>query len=99
MFIIWKAELRKGTMAMRNKIHNSFFSQCFRCSCSHPMTPVMLNRGSQAPREAHFDSDSGVKLGRAGRSGGKKKHSMMCRYRWFLLYSTAFQPLMYSEAR
>lgn len=48
-------------------------------------TPVMLNSGSHAPRDAHFASESGVKLGRAGMSGGKKKHSKMCTYRWFQL--------------
>ena len=31
----------------------------------------------QAPRDAHLDSESGVKFGRAGRSGGKKRHCKM----------------------
>ena len=38
-------------------------------------------------------------MGRAGRSGGKKKHSIMCRYRWLRLYSTAFQPLIMLSTR
>ena len=70
---------------MRKEIHSIFFSQCLRCICSQPMTPVMPNRGSQAPKEAHLEPESGVKLGRAGRSGGKKKQVRMCRYRWTLL--------------
>ena len=70
---------------MANNTQSIFFSQCFRRSCSQPITPVMPNRGSQAPKEDHLDSESGVKLGRAGRSSGKKKHSRMCRYRWLRL--------------
>ena len=41
------------------------------------MTPVMENSGSHAPSDAHLASLSGVKFGRAGISGGKKKHSKM----------------------
>ena len=41
---------------------------------------------------SHLASLLGVKLGRAGMSGGKKKHSRMCTYRWFQPYSRAFHP-------
>ena len=60
-------------------------TQLLRRACMVANTPVMLNSGSHAPRDAHFASESGVKLGRAGMSGGKKKHSKMCTYRWFQL--------------
>ena len=75
------------------------FTQWRRRVWNQAMTPVIPNRGSQAPSEAHLEPESGVKLGRAGKSGGKKKQVRMCRYRWTLLYSTAFQPLMYSLVR
>ena len=73
--------MRKGTNAIRNKIQMNFFSQCFRRICSQPITPVMPNKGSQAPSDDHLELESGVKLGRAGRSGGKKKQVRMWRYR------------------
>ena len=77
---------------MRNSTPSSTLSQCFLRRCKNAITPVMLNSGSHAPSEAHLDSESGVKLGRAGISGGKKKHSRICRYRWGMLYSSAFHP-------
>ncbi len=64
-----------GTMAMRKQMPNIRFTQWRRRVCSQAMTPVMPNRGSHAPSEAHLEPESGVKLGRAGISGGKKKHS------------------------
>ena len=67
-----------GTSAIVNKTGRNLRSQCGRRRCKKAMTPVMLNRGSHAPSEAHLASDSGVKLGRAGISGGKKKHSNIC---------------------
>ena len=79
----WKAEFRMGTRAMRKQRNSIRLTQCRRRVCSQPMTPVMPKRGSQAPREAHLEPESGVKLGRAGMSGGKKKHSRMWMYRWF----------------
>lgn len=40
----------------------------------------MENSGSQAATDAHFALESGVKLGLAGISGGKKKLSRICIY-------------------
>ena len=73
----WNKALRPGINAIKSRTQSIFFSQWRRFSCIQPMTPVMLNMGSHAPRDAHLDSESGVKFGRAGRSGGKKRHCKM----------------------
>ena len=80
---IWNAEFKMGTIAIKNRTQRNVFSQCLPRFCKNPITPVILNNGSQAPREAHCAAESGVKFGLAGMSGGKKKHSKIWTYRWF----------------
>ena len=68
--------MRIGINAIINSVTISLFSQfvCF-FACMNAITPVMENNGSHAATEPHFALESGVKFGRAGISGGKKKLS------------------------
>ena len=56
-------------------------------------TPTILNIGRYAATEAHFAFESGVKFGLAGKSGGKKKDSIICIYLCSQPYNKALQPL------
>ena len=70
-----------GTMAMINRVIRMRLSQCPRLADRKENTPHMEKSGSQAPSDAHLASASGKKLGLAGISGGKKKHSKIAPYR------------------
>ncbi len=78
----WNAAFSTGTIVMKNSVQSSVLSQCLPRFCRNTSTPLMLKSGSHAPSEAHCASEFGVKFGRAGMSGGKKKHSRIWMYRW-----------------
>ena len=75
MLSIWNILFRTGTIANSIKRQISFFIQSRFLSCKYAITPVIPNRGSHPATEAHLQFDSGVKVGIAGISAGKKNAS------------------------
>ena len=72
-----KALLSTGTSAMNMQTISSLLSHVpFFSDNSHVMVPTIPNSGSQPPSDDHLTSAPGKNTGRAGRSGGKKKHWM-----------------------
>ena len=64
-----------GTAAKSMSSSIIFLSQLFLWSWRYAITPVIPKNGSQPATLAHLQFDSGVKVGRAGMSAGKKNAS------------------------
>ena len=72
--------LRKGTKAIKNKIISRVLSQCLRFGLEPGDDAAHAEKAAARRQEKPiWPLNQGVKLGRAGISGGKKKHSRMCR--------------------
>ena len=80
-FSIWNMLLSAGIAAKSMSSTISFLSQSRRRSCRYAITPVMPNSGSHPATLAHLQLDSGVKVGIAGISAGKKKANKVRKYR------------------